>query len=270
MNSIFELFSYTFMVRAFFAGLFIAFSAALLGLTLVLRRYSMIADGLSHTGFGALALAAAFNAAPLFLAMPASVACAYFLLKGRGRRRIAGDAAIALISAASFSAGVIIAAKTGLNTDINNYLFGSILALKQTDVYLCAALALITGLVFIVCCHKIFALSFDPSFLRASGIRTGVYDSILSVLTALTIVLGMRMIGALLMSGLIVVPVVSAMCFAKTYKRVTIVSCILSEACFLTGLFTSYIFSLPTGAAIVAVNIACYVMCYAVSRLLRR
>jgi zinc transport system permease protein len=253
--------SYTFIVRALIVGLLVSLCAALLGVGLVLKRCSMIGDGLSHVGFGALALATALNAAPLSVAVPIVVLAAFFLLRLSESSRIRGDAAIALISTSSLAIGVmLISLTTGMNIDVCNYLFGSILAMSRSDVYLSLILSAAVLSLFLLFYHKIFAVIFDESFARATGVKVGLYNTLLALLTAVTIVLGMRMMGALLISSLIIFPALTSMRLYKKFKTVTVCAAIVSIICFLVGMVISYVFATPTGASIVIINIAAFLL----------
>ncbi len=202
LDTLGSLLSYTFLTRALVVGCLVSLCAALLGVTLVLKRCSMIGDGLSHVGFGALAVATVLNAAPLAVAVPVVVAAAFLLLRISESGRIKGDAAIGLISTCALAIGVIlISLSTGMNTEINNYLFGSILSMSRQDVALSAVIALAVLLLFLIFYNRIFAVTFDETFARATGVRVGAYNALIALLTALTIVVGMRMMGALLISG---------------------------------------------------------------------
>jgi zinc transport system permease protein len=256
-----EMFAYTFLVRAFVVGVLVSLCAALLGVSLVLKRYSMIGDGLSHVGFGSLAVATAINAAPLSVAVPVTVAAAFLLLRISGSGRIKGDAAIALISTASLALGVVVISQTtGMNTDVCNYLFGSILAMNKADVRLSIALSLMVLVLFVLFYHKLFAITFDETFARAGGLRTGFYNMLIAFLTAITIVLGMRMMGALLISSLIVFPALTSMRLFKTFRAVTISAALVSLACFFTGLLVSYLYAVPTGAGVVMINVIAFIL----------
>jgi zinc transport system permease protein len=256
-----EMFSYAFLTRALVVGLLVALCAALLGVSLVLKRYSMIGDGLSHVGFGALAVATVTNAAPLAVAMPVVVLAAFLLLRVSENSRIKGDAAIALISTSALAIGVIsISVTSGVNTDIYNYLFGSILAMSKTDATLSVVLAVLVLIAFVLCYNRIYAVTFDEGFARASGVRTGLWNMLIAVLTAVTIVLGMRMMGVLLISSLIIFPALSAMRLCKRFLTVTICAAVISVVCFCAGLIVSYLEATPTGASIVAVNIIVFAL----------
>jgi len=256
-----KMFSYSFLVKAFTVGALVSICAALLGVSLVLKRYSMIGDGLSHVGFGSLAVATAMHTAPLIVAIPIVVAAAFLLLRLSENSKIKGDAAIALISTGSLAVGVIIISQTtGMNTDVCNYLFGTILAMQKKDVYLSIALSITVLVMFILFYNKLFAITFDESFAKAAGIRTGLYNMLIAFLTALTIVLGMRIMGAMLISSLIIFPALSSMRLFKKFKSVTVCAAVISILCFFTGVVISYIYATPTGASVVMINIIVFVL----------
>jgi zinc transport system permease protein len=261
-----EMFSYTFLVRAVIVGLLVALCAALLGVSLVLKRYSMIGDGLSHVGFGALAVATAMNAAPLSISIPVVVIAAFFLLRISENSKIKGDAAIALISTSALAIGVVvISMTTGMNTDVCNYLFGSILAMSKTDVALSITLAIVVLIMFVFFYNKIFAVTFDENFAKATGVKANLYNMMIALLTALTIVLGMRMMGALLITALIIFPPLTSMRLCKKFKTVTLISAIISVICFFIGVVISYVYATPTGASVVLVNILFFIIFWAIS-----
>jgi len=266
-----QMFSYSFLVRAVIVGLLVSLCASLLGVSLVLKRYSMIGDGLSHVGFGALAIATALNLAPLAVSIPIVVLAAFLLLRLSENSKIKGDSAIALISTGSMAMGVIIISMTtGMNTDVCNYLFGSILAMSKSDVYLSVALSIVVLVLFILFYNKIFAVTFDETFAKATGTKTGTYNMLIAFLTAITIVLGMRMMGAMLISSLIIFPALTSMRVCKTFKSVIICSAFVSLICFFIGVVFSYIYATPTGASVVAVNIVAFLLFSGVGLLKRR
>jgi zinc transport system permease protein len=259
-----EMFSYPFLVRAVVIGLLVSLCAALLGVSLVLKRYSMIGDGLSHVGFGALAIATALHAAPLAVSIPIVVLAAFLLLRISENSNIKGDAAIALISTSSLAVGVLtVSLTTGMNTDVCNYMFGSILVMSKSDVTLSIILAAVVLTMFVLFYNKIFAVTFDENFARATGVKTGFYNMMIAFLTAITIVLGMRMMGALLISSLIIFPALTSMRLCKKFRSVTICSAIVSVVCFFTGVVISYVKATPTGASVVIVNIAAFLLFWA-------
>ena len=256
MQIIIDMCSYPFIVRAFIVGILVSLCAALLGVSLVMKRYSMIGDGLSHVSFGALSVAMALGLAPLGVSIPVVVVAAYFLLRISENGKMKSDAAIAVISTSALAIGVIVTAlTTGMNTDVCSYMFGSILAMSGNDVTLSVILSIIVIGLFAACYHKIFAVTFDDNFSRATGMHVDFYNTLIAILTAVTIVLGMRMMGAMLISSLIIFPALTAMKVFKSFKNVTICSGILSIICFCIGLIGSYYFSTPAGASIVVVNL---------------
>ena len=250
------LFSHGFMLRALAVGSLISLCCALLGVSLVLKRFSMIGDGLSHVGFGALAIACAANIAPLYFSIPIVVLAAFALLAMNEKGKLKGDAAIALISTGALAVGVMVTSMTtGMNVDIYNYMFGSILAMSRADVVLSVVLSVAVIALFFVFYDEIFAVTFDESFAKATGTRVSAYNMLLAALTAVTIVVGMRMMGALLISSLIIFPTVTAMRVCKSFRRVIAASVAVSLVCFFTGLLVSVRFEAPTGASVVCVNI---------------
>ena len=237
-------------------GLLLSVSAALLGIILVVKKYSMIGDGLSHVGFGALAFATVLGLSPLKFTIPVVIIAAVLLLKVNENSKIKGDSAIGIISTGALALGVLaISVTTGLNTDLYNYLFGSILAMTKADVTLSIFLSVTVIIVFILFYNKIFAVTFDESFAASSGTNVSMYNMLIAVLTAITIVLGMRMMGSLIISALVIFPAITAMRVCKSFKSVTVTSAVLSVFCFITAIVISYMHDLPTGATIVAINI---------------
>ncbi len=258
-----EILSYPFMVRALVVGVFIALCASLLGVSMVLKRYSMIGDGLSHVGFGALAISTALKLQPLVISLPIVVIAAFFLLKIKESSKIKGDAAIAIISTGSLAVGILVLSTTvGMNTDVNNYLFGSILGVNENEVALTVILCTIIFILFILLYNRIFAVTFDENFVMSIGNKVEVYNMIIAILTAIIIVLGMRTMGALLMSSLIIFPALTAMRIFKQFKKVVIFSGIISVFCFILGLLISYLYAMPTGASVSVLNIILFIFFY--------
>ncbi len=256
------LFSYPFIQRALIAGTLVALCSALLGVSLVLKRYSMIGDGLSHVGFGAMAVAMALGAAPLAVAMPVVILAAFFLLRLSSRgSRLAGDSAIALVSSGALAIGVVATSlSSGSNVDVMNYLFGSILTMTAADVRLAAVLSLAVLLLFVLLYHRIFAVTFDETFARTTGIRANLYNMVLALLTAVTIVIGMRLMGTLLISSLIIFPALGAMRVSRSFLGVTVGAAVLSVVCFWVGVLASFLLSTPTGASVVLVDLAAFLL----------
>ncbi len=243
------------LLPALIGGLAVTICASLLGVTLVLKRYSMIGDGLSHIGYGALSVAAVMDLAPLKVALPVVVISAVILLRLSESSRLSGDSAIALFSTAALAVGIIVSSKAGITNDVSHYMFGSILAMSKSDVILSVILSAVVLLVFILLYNKIFSVTFDETFARATGVRAGVYNMIFAVLTAITVVLGMMMMGALLMSSLIVIPTLTAMRICNSFRGVVLTSGAVSAASFLIGMTASLLFNTAPGASIVIVNV---------------
>lgn len=265
-----QMFSYNFMLRAVTVGLLVALCSALLGVTLVLKRYSMIGDGLSHVGFGALCLALAMNVAPLAVSVPVVVIAAFLLLRISENSKIKGDAAIAMISSTALALGIIVTSMTtGINSDVNGYMFGSILAMSTTDVYVSIILSVAVLVLYVVFYNKIFAVTFDENFARATGTKTGMYNTLISLLTAITIVIGMRIMGAMLISSLIIFPALTSMRVCRSFKSVVATSAVVSVVCFFIGLFISFAFSMPAGASVVAVNAVTFAI-FAIAGIIKR
>ena len=267
LEMVYDIFSFAFMRRALIVGLLVSLCAALLGVSLVLKRYSMIGDGLSHVGFGALAVATALGWAPMAVAIPVVVVAAFLLLRLNENGKIKGDAAIAMISTVSLALGVIVLSfNKGMTSDVNNYLFGSILAMSEGDVWLSVGLAAMVLTLFVLFYRKIFTVTFDETFARAIGEKVNVYNMLLAFLTAITIVLGMRMMGAMLISSLVIFPALAAMHLCKSFRMVTVCTVVISIVCFLAGLIGSYLFATPTGASIVMANSAVFFLCWIAGR----
>ena len=270
LETIATMFSYHFMQRALIVGVLVSLCTALLGVSLVLKRYSMIGDGLSHVGFGSLAIATAMGLSPMIVTIPVVVVAAFLLLRLSTHGKLKGDAAIAMISTGSLAVGVIaLSLSTGMTSDVNNYLFGSVLAMSVSDVRLSVVLAAIVLLLFVVFYRQIFAVTFDETFARATGSHAQAYNMLLALLTAVTIVLGMRVMGAMLISSLVIFPALTAMRVCRSFRSVTICAAIVSVFCFFIGLFLSYLLSTPAGASVVVVNILAFLLFAILGRLRR-
>lgn len=267
MDILAEMLSFDFIVRALVVGILVSLCASLLGTSLVLKRYSMIGDGLSHVGYGALAVAAALNLAPLQVAIPVVIIAAFFLLRLSQNSKLKGDALIAIISCSALSVGMIVVSVFEVNIDVNSYMFGSILALQNEDVILSVISSLTVIILYVLFYNRIFAVTFDESFSKATGIKTAVYNGLIAVLTAVVIVVGMRLMGALLISGLIIFPSLSAMRVCKSYRGVTLLSVTLSVICFVAGLFITFYLPVPTGACIVVTNLAAFLICTLIGKI---
>ena len=261
MTNILEMFSYSFMIRALIVGILIAFCSSLIGVTLVLKKTSNLGDGLSHVGFGAFALATVFGFAPLEFAIPIVIIVSFLILKTNENSKINGDSKIALISASSLALGIFfISSFKGVNTDINSYLFGSILSISTTDLIISIVLSIIIIVLYILCYNKIFAITFDEKFAKSIGINTNFYNILFASLCSIVVVLGMRLMGSLLISSLLIFPTITAMQIFKHFKKVLIASVIISILSFIIGLIISYLLSYPTGATIVLVNLGIFII----------
>ena len=260
MNNPLELFNYEFMVRALVAGILLALSAALVGVPLVLKRNSMLGDGLSHVGFAAFAVALALGLAPTWVAVPVVILVSFLILHLGQNAKTYSDAMIAMVSVGALAVGTFVASLSGASVDINSYLFGSILAVDMGEVWLAVGLAIVVVLIYVFWHHQIFAITFDEKFARSIGIRTRVYNMIFAILCSLVVVLGMRLMGALLISGLIVFPVLSAQAICRNFKGVLAMSTIIGVVTFVVGLVLSYVLAAPTGATVVLVGIAVYLV----------
>jgi zinc transport system permease protein len=253
--------SYPFLVNAFVVGILVSLCASLLGVSLVLKRFSMIGTGLSNIGFAALAIAYAMNAAPLTIAIPVCVIAAFLLLRMKDSNKLKGDAATALLCSGSLAVGVMtISLTSGMNTDVCNYMFGSILAMSESDVILSIVLCMIVLVLYILFYHKIFIVTFDETFANATGIRSNLYNMLIALLTAVTVVLGMRIMGTLLISSLIIFPALSSMRVCKKFRSVILCSAVLSVVCFTVGITISYLYSTPTGASIVMIDLVLFLL----------
>lgn len=261
MEQFLSLFSYSFFVKAFLVGGLVAICCAMLGVVLVLKRYSMIGDGLSHVAFGALAIGYALQIAPLPFTIAVVVVAAFFLLQLNESSKVKADAAIAIISSSALAIGVITTSlSSGINNDLYQSLFGTILAISDQDVWISVILCIVILIVFFLFYHFLFLITIDETFAQAIGVPVQRYKVTISILTALTIVLGMRVMGAMLISSLIILPALSAMKLVHHFKEVVIVSVIISIICFIIGMVISFFYSLPTGATIVITNTTVFVL----------
>lgn len=259
-------FQFPFVRYALIAGVLIALCSSLLGVTLVLKRFSFIGDGLSHVAFGAMAIATVVNVSnDMLIVMPVTILSAILLLRKNGTKNVRGDAALAMISVGALAVGYLIlnvfSKSANLSGDVCSTLFGatSILTLKASEVWLCVGMSILVLVVFTLFYNKIFAITFDENFASATGTPTGVYDLVVAVVTAVVIVLAMNLVGSLLTSALIVFPTLSAMRVFKSYKRVVICSAALSVLCAVFGILFSILASTPVGATIVAADILAFV-----------
>jgi len=261
-------FEYPFVRYALIVGILIALCSSLLGVTLVLKRFSFIGDGLSHVAFGGIAIATVLKLTnQMLLILPVTIVCAILLLRTGQNAKIKGDAAVAMISVGALALGYLLmnifSTTANLAGDVCSTLFGStsILTLTKTEVWLCAALSVVVIAVFLLFYHKIFAVTFDEDFAKATGTKTDQYNLLIAVITAIIIVLAMNLAGSLLISALVIFPALSAMRLFKNFKSVILCSAILSVFCAVLGILTSILAGTPVGSTIVAVDIAAFAIC---------
>lgn len=266
---------YNFVIYALIVGVLIALCASLLGVTLVLKRYSFIGDGLSHVAFGAMAVASVLHlVSNSILVMPVTILAAVLLLRNGNKSMLKGDAAIAMISVTSLAFGYMImnvfSASANVSGDVCGTLFGSqsILTLDKSEVAICIALSVVVIAIYIIFYNKIFAVTFDETFCRATGVPAGRYNFLIAVIIAIIIVLGMNLVGSLLISALIVFPALAAMRLSGTFKGVVILSVIFSIVCSLTGMIISMLADMPTGATIVAMDFLFFIVSWAIGKFL--
>ncbi|MDE7000197.1 MAG: metal ABC transporter permease [Lachnospiraceae bacterium] len=269
--------SYPFVRYALIVGTLIALCSSLLGVTLVLKRFSYIGDGLSHVAFGALAVATLFDLGNTsVVVMPVTVIAAILILRTGQNPRIHGDAAIAMLSVGSLAVGYLVmnlfSTSANISGDVCSTLFGStsILTLTRAEVWLCVVMSVIVASVFIFLYNRIFAVTFDENFARATGLRAGVYNNLIAVITAVIIVLAMNLVGSLLISALVIFPALSAMRVIQNFKGVVICAAVISVVCALAGIILSILFSTPVGSTIVAADIVMFLICCLVGRIVRK
>ena len=265
MTLLMEYFQYPFVRYALIVGVLIALCSSLMGVTLVLKRFSFIGDGLSHVAFGAIAIASVLDLEnDMLFVLPATVLCAILLLRAGQNAKIKGDAAIAMLSVGALAIGYLLmnlfSTSTNLSGDVCSTLFGStsILTLTRQEVWLCVGLSVVVVAVFVIFYHKIFAVTFDETFARACGTRVGAYNLMIAVIIAVIIVLAMNLVGSLLISALVIFPALSAMRVFRSFLSVTICSAVLSVSCAGSGILISILAGTPVGSTIVAVDILAF------------
>ncbi len=266
--------TYPFVRYALIVGVLIALCSSLLGVTLVLKRFSFIGDGLSHVAFGAMAMATVIGITDnMIFTMPVTIICAILLLRTGQNTKIKGDAAVAMISVGALAIGYLLmnifSSSNNLSGDVCSTLFGStsILTLSVFEVWLCVALSVVVVILFILFYNKIFAVTFDENFAKATGVHSEFYNLLIAVVIAVIIVLAMNLVGSLLISALVIFPALSAMRVFKSFKSVTICSAIFSVSCALLGIVISILFDTPVGSTIVAVDIIAFCAFYLIGLL---
>lgn len=270
-------FSYPFVRYALIVGVLIALSSSLLGVTLVLKRFSFIGDGLSHVAFGAIAVATVLGVSnEMVVVMPVTILAAVLLLRTGKNTKVKGDAAVAMISVGALALGYLLmhlfSTSTNLSGDVCSTLFGStaILTLSSLDVWICVIVSVLVMVVFLLFYHKIFAVTFDETFAAATGLHAGRYNLLIAVITAAVIVLAMNLVGSLLISALIIFPALSAMRLFKSFRAVILCSAVLSVVCATAGILVSILGSTPVGSTIVAMDIGVFILCWIVGKVSRR
>lgn len=270
MELIKEAMGLAFMQRAMIVGTAIALSSALLGIFLVLKKYSMIGDGLAHVSFATVAIALLLGASPLLVSIPIVTIASIFIMQLNEKAGIHGDAAIGLVSSFSVALGVLISSVAGgFNVDLFSYLFGSILAIKPEDMYFSIILAAIIISLIILFYHDLFAVTHDESFASVIGIGTKRMNYLIATLTSITIVLGIRVVGTMLISSMIVFPTVTALQISRSFKSTIIISALVSIIAVITGVLGSYIFNFPSGASIVMINAFLFLVFMGMKRFIR-
>jgi len=266
-NEVFMLLEFDFVTRALIVGFFVSVCAALLGVSLVLKRYAMIGTGLSHVGFAAMVIADALSIEQLLLSIPVVIATAFLLLRLNESSKVKGDSAVALISTGGLALGILVMGMTTVSTlDVCDILFGrNILTILRTEMYLSVALSIIVISFFVLFYKQLFAVTHDENFAKATGTNVEIYKSLLAFLTAITVVLGMRMMGALLISSLTLFPALSAMRICKHFLSVVIASAIIGMFCFVVGMVFSLGLDLSPGASIIGVNLIVFIALSGVS-----
>ena len=269
MEKLIEYLQFPFVRYAIIVGVLIALCSSLLGVTLVLKRYSFIGDGLSHVAFGAMAIAACANLTnEMVIILPVTVLSAILLLKTGNNTKIKGDAAIAMISVGALAFGYLLmnlfSASSNVSGDVCSTLFGSmsILTLDIEEVILCVVLSVIVVVVFIIFYNRIFDVTFDENFARAVGTKVSTYNLIIAIVIAVIIVLAMNLVGSLLISALVIFPALSSMRLFKSFRSVTVFSAVFSVVCSLSGMLISIVVGTPVGSTIVAVQVVAFFVCF--------
>lgn len=269
IESIKSIFTEDYIRTAFIVGILIAVCTAILGVELVLKKFSMLGDGLSHVSFGTLAVASAFNRASLELSLVIVIIVAFFLLQIKQSSKINGDAAIALVSGSFMALGIFASAQMGgSNTDFNSYMFGSIFAINSDNFVFCVVMCAVVIAVYCLFYNKIFAVTFDEAFCKATGGKASLYNLIIAVLTAITIVIGMKLIGTLLIASLTVFPVVSSYKVSKSFRSCVVLAAVISVVAFTIGFVLSVICeNMPLSAGVIFSNLFVMLLCYICSRI---
>jgi len=267
LSLFFEAFQYDFIIKALIVGSLIAICCAFLGVFLVLKKYSMIGDGLAHVSFASVAIALLFSSSTLLVSIPIVIAASILILKLNEKADIHGDAAIGLVSSFAIAVGVLIASlSNGFNVDLMSYLFGSILVISDADVIISFILVPIVILTIIIFYHSLVAITYNEEFAQVLGLNTKMMNYLIAILTSITISLGIRIVGTMLISSLIVFPSVTALQVAKGFKATLIIAMIIAVVCVVLGVLLSFMFNLPSGATIVMLNAICFVLMFGIKK----
>lgn len=255
MNELVEILSYPFAYRALIAGSLISLCASVLGVILVLKHYALIGHGLSEIGFASLSLSSALNIQPMYIAAPSVITASFIIMYISRKYRTAGDIAIAVASSAALALGIVISSASGKSSSMSSYLFGSVLAVSEADLVIAVILAVIVIASFVLLYNRLFLITYSAEYAKTLGINTGIYQLVVSVLTAFVVVAGMRITGTLLISGVIILPAVSAKFIAGGFRSLVVISGIISLIAFWAGLVASFVLNIPAGAGVILSNV---------------
>ena len=268
VSSLLEAFQYQFIVKALIVGSMIALSSSVLGIFLVLKKFSMIGDGLAHVSFATVALALLLNSSPLLVSIPVVILASFLILKLNEKADLHGDAAIGLVSSFSVAFGVLLASvSSGFNVDLFSYLFGSILVISDLDLVLSIVLSIVVILGLFLFYNALVAVAHDEEFAGVIGIDVKLMNRIIAILTSITIVLGIRVVGTMLISSMIIFPTVTALQLSKSFKQTIALSISVSVFCVVTGVLLSFVLNLPSGATIVILNAICFAIFFGIKKI---
>jgi zinc transport system permease protein len=268
ISLIVEAVQYDFILKALLVGSLIAVCCSFLGIFLVLKKYSLIGDGLAHVSFATVALALLLAASPLLVSIPLVILSSFVIMKLNEKADLHGDAAIGLVSSFAVAAGVLISSVAqGFNVDLFSYLFGSILVIGNLDVIMSVILSAVVILLIIFFYNDLFAITYDEEFAGVIGLNTRSMNYLISILTSITIVLGIRVVGTMLISSMVIFPTVTALQVAKSFKSTILISTVVSVSCVISGVFLSFVLNLPTGATIVMLNAVCFAVFFSLKKL---
>jgi ABC-type Mn2+/Zn2+ transport system permease subunit len=268
LNLLLEAFQYDFIIKAIFVGTLIAICCACLGVFLVLKKFSMIGDGLAHVSFASIAIALFFSASPLLLSIPIVIIASFIIIKLNEKADMHGDAAIGLVSSFAIAVGVLISSiSKGFNVDLMSYLFGSILVISDADAIISMILAPIVLITIFIFYNSLVAITYNEEFAQVMGLNTKMMNYLIAILTSITISLGIRIVGTMLISSLIVFPSVTALQVAKGFKATLVIATLVAMSCVILGVLFSFMWNLPSGATIVMLNALCFVATFGIKKL---